>query len=191
MTLLRCSLVVIFVLAGLASSFAASASTPQFVIRTGPGQRAQLGTWRVDRDPTYGAAIEAFGDASVCTLHGWFGLPVWRSLGFRMRVTTLGGLPPGTDYCTAPDHARVDSIVVTGQNWRTALGLRIGDSVQKLRRLYPHATWHHSVWSLSTYRTICIGDCGTREYVTATLLSAVMGKGAVRKFQLSIGAQGE
>jgi hypothetical protein len=181
----------IAVLLAFGTASSASASPPQFVIRAGPGYRVQLGSWRVDRDPTYGAAIEAFGDASVCSLHSWFGLPVWRSLGFRMRVTTLGSLPAGTNYCTAPDHARVDSIVVTGRNWRTALGLRVGDRVEKLRQLYPHAVWHRVGWSLSTYRTICIGDCGTRRYVTATLLSAVVKDAIVRQFQLSIGAQGE
>jgi hypothetical protein len=51
-----------------------------YVLRAGPGDRLQLASWRVDRKPTYAAAIAAFGKASDCRpALGYAALAVWRS----------------------------------------------------------------------------------------------------------------
>jgi hypothetical protein len=164
-----------------------------YVIRAGPGYRLQLGSWRVDRKPTYAAAIDAYGNASECRpALGYAALAVWRSAGFRMFVTTLGVLPKGATFCTAPEALYIDWLIVDGKRWRTARGLRVGDTVDRLRRLYPSARRHRTVWWLVTRRAACIGLCGGEGlYVTAPMLSATTLNGRVVDFRSHLGAQGE
>jgi hypothetical protein len=172
---------------------AADLPPSSYVIRAGPGYRLQLGSWRVDRKPTYAAAIDAYGKASECRpAKGYAALAVWRSAGFRMFVTTYGLLPRGTTFCTAPEAVRIDWLIVDGKRWRTARGLRVGDTVARLRRLYPSASRHRTVWWLMTRRAACIGLCtGNRLYVTAPMLSATTLNGRVVDFRSHLGAQGE
>jgi hypothetical protein len=172
-------------------SGAAALPPSYYVVHVGPGFSVQLGPWRVDRDPTYAAAIETYGDASACTLQSWFATAVWRSAGFRLRVTTLGVLPTGTTFCSAPDHAQIDTVTIGGKRWRTDTGLHIGDPVSAIRSRYPTATAHHSTWWLVTWHAACLGDCGQRHFVTAPVLTASVVSGHIAELHLIIGAQGE
>src|SRR5207237_799471 len=111
--------------------------------------------------------------------------------GFRLRVTTLGGLPTGTTFCSAPDHAQVDTVTIGGTRWRTDKRLHIGDPTSAIRSRYPTATAHHSTWWLVTRRAVCLGDCGQRHFAIAPVLTATVRSGRVTEFHLIIGAQGE
>jgi len=84
------------VAAAVAAVVTGAAPPASYVLRAGPGDRLQLASWRVDRKPTYAAAIAAFGKASDCRpALGYAALAVRRSAGFRLFVTTLGTLPRG------------------------------------------------------------------------------------------------
>jgi hypothetical protein len=60
----------------------------------------------------------------------------WRAIGLFVEFYNLGG----DDSCR-PASGRFRRATMTGRRWRTAKGLRIGDSVARLRRLYPRATF--------------------------------------------------
>ena len=114
-----------------------------------------------------------------------------------MRLVSLG-LPGKKTVCDAPDQAPIDRVRVTGGRWYTSFGLRVGDSVAGLRRLYPRASFHRrkpgflpdSFW-LVTRRAACIGLCGNIGFVPAPVLVAEVASGRVRAFQFVVGAQGE
>ena len=55
----------------------------------------------------------------------------WKKLGVRIVTADFGGGPP----CTAT--TPVQQIVVTGKQWTTERGLKIGDSLDRVRELYP------------------------------------------------------
>lgn len=124
-------------------------------------------------------------------------LAEWRQLGVAIKLATFGGLPPGKNGCTAPNHIWVWTIRVTSKAWFTSRQLRVGSPVATLRNRYPRATktrgvreWYGSGYWLVTKRQPCIGDCDT-EYVTAPVLVAETGAGRVRTLVLVVGAQGE
>lgn len=144
--------------------------------------------------PSYAGAIKAYGLDDGCNLLSYerggepqdsLGQVTWRSLGVRIRVATLGALPDGADVCTDPKDAKLDKEWVTGRQWRTAKGLRIGDPITKLRRLYPKASRHGNSWWMVTARSIVVGP-GLYPifYVQAK-------GGRVDQFVFNIGAQGE
>lgn len=89
------------------------------------------------RDPTYRGAIRAFGRASACRLvSGPTHVQArWGTLGLRVELVTFGAMPAGEMGCTRPDLIRIDRIRVRGRRWRTARGLRVGDTVERLRAL--------------------------------------------------------
>jgi hypothetical protein len=115
-----------------------------------------------------------------------------------MELVTYGGLPSGRTGCTAPEAIQVSTVRVTGKRWYTSLGLRVGDSVTKLRRLYPRAKttagvrgWYRRGYWLVTRRAICLGDCGGTMYETAPVLVAETAAGHVTSIVFVVGAQGE
>ena len=55
----------------------------------------------------------------------------WKRLGVRMVVADFGGGPA----CAAT--TPVQQLVITGRAWRTERGLKIGDSLDRVRELYP------------------------------------------------------
>jgi hypothetical protein len=64
----------------------------------------------------------------------------WRRLGLRITFTTLGGFVHSSDNaCNAPGQVYVDVAFVTGKDWRTFAGLRMGDPAAHLKELYPRA----------------------------------------------------
>ena len=112
-------------------------------------------------------------------------------------LVTFGGVPAGKDVCTAPAAAPVNWVRVTGKQWVTARGLRVGDSLARLRRLYPHAprnprgSWPrpNAYWLVSK-RTACLGVCPTR-FVSVPQLLAEVRRGRTIAFFFHVGAQGE
>jgi hypothetical protein len=74
-------------------------------------------------------AIRAYGtpdarDAQGCPNR-------WRRLGLRLITADFGGGPPCAP--TTP----VQQIVIRSSRWRTERGLRVGDSLDRVRELYP------------------------------------------------------
>lgn len=95
------------------------------------------------RDGTVSRAIEIFGapssrdgDFEGCTL-------TWRRLGLTM--TTY--FPLGESDPCGPT-ARHSSTTVTDPRWQTSDGLRIGDPVADLRRLYPEVQEFQGAYEL-------------------------------------------
>jgi hypothetical protein len=156
-----------------------------------------LGGWRIERDPTLRGATRALGAPTSCrVLDGPdHAVAVWRPLGVTVELRTYGSLRAGETGCTAPGHIQVDHVRVTSRSWLTSLGLRVGDSTQKLRRLYPtarlkHGPWPRAYW-LVTRRGGCVGVCGTRRFVTIPVLLAEVRHGNVAAFYLQVGAEGD
>jgi hypothetical protein len=115
------------------------------VIRVGVDSET-IGPWRTGTSPTFAAAVAAFGRETTCTrleaLPG-FAAAEWRQLGLRMVFGSYG--PGAARPCRARRAVFLDNARAYGKQWQTGLGLRIGDSVAKLHRLYPRAR-------LRTYR---------------------------------------
>jgi hypothetical protein len=174
----------------------AGAQTSSFSIRTSATFQ-RLGTWRIDRDPTLRGATEALGPPTACRTirHATHGRASWRSLGVSIDLLTYGGLPEGRNACSAPARIHVNWVRVTGTRWVTSRGLRVGDPVAKLRRLYPHAranlreNWPRGYWLVSR-RTACIGICST-PFVCVPQLLAETRDGRTIAFFLHVGAQGD
>ena len=101
----------------------------------------RIGSFRVKEDGRLRGAIGAFGRPS--SLKGSGGescTAVWRPIGLTMYVYNLGGQNP----CTAR-YGFFARAVMRGPAWRTSKGLRVGDPVAKLRRLYPAAKLHRGL----------------------------------------------
>jgi len=99
-----------------------------------------IGPWRTGTTPTFAAAVAAFGRETTCRrleALSTFAAAEWRPLGLRMIFGTYGA--GGARPCHARRAVFLDNARAYGKQWRTGLGLGIGDSVAKLRRLYPHA----------------------------------------------------
>jgi hypothetical protein len=172
-----------------------------WVLRAGRSFQ-QVGQFRIDADPTYRGAIRAFGPASSCKLAviDSGAIVRWGDLGLRIRIATLAAIPTGKTACTAPADLQVDNVRITSTRWRTSLGLRVGSSVGRLRKLYPKATYHQrgqsegfpaqSYWLVTT-RTTCLGTCGSARFVTVPQLAAGVRARKVAFFSFRVGAQGE
>ena len=152
--------------------------------------------------PTYARAIAAFGPATSCRL--LYGSPTdsevrWTHLGVRIRFATLGGFSKAhANACSAPREVYVDAAYVTGNRWTTTRHLRIGDSVARLRRLYPEASyrsaridaWPAGYWLVAVRTRCAIGVCSTT-YVTVPKLVAGIRRGHVASFVFPVRAEGE
>jgi len=164
-----------------------------FIVHATPATQ-QLGALTIRSDATYQDAIDVYGKPSVCLPRKpWapFATAVWRTDGFRLKITTLGGLTPGKTFCSEPRHVQIDSAVVTGRRWHTRRGLRIGDSAAKLHRLYPHARRFLEGWGLvQVYRHCGAGICQA-EFHWVPRLTAVLRDGRVASFVFPVGAEGE
>ena len=92
-----------------------------------------IGDFRPQRDPTLGAATSVFGTPTKAVQSSSASCRVlWRSVGLRISFVNLGG-------GGACDPALTKSQIVRAfdPRWRTGKGLRIGDRLRRVRRLYP------------------------------------------------------
>jgi hypothetical protein len=159
-----------------------------FVVHATPTVQ-RFGDFNITHDPTLRGLTKVFGPYDDCTRRAWFSMAVWRTPGFRVRLTSLGGTPPPR-FCTDPK-VWIDSIVVTGKRWHTAKGLRVGDRLDKLHRLYPRAHRHPNGWGLvEVYERCVIGIC-PGAYWWKPQLTAVFRNARVVSFVFPVGAQGE
>ncbi len=195
---MKSALVVIAV--ALLMATAVSAAGPARLIQTS-AKMQRLGAWRIDQSPTLGGARRTLGEPSSCRrirLEDG-SIARWNRLGVRVVTATLGVIPSGATSCSY-DRMPVSVVTVTGREWQTSLGLRVGDTVTRLHQLYPAATFHptsrgdsspkDSYW-LVTRRAACLGQCGGARYITAPQLVAQIHAGRVKAFVFPVGAQGE
>ena len=126
------------VAAGLAAPSPADAES--FVIKargsqTGPGVVRAIGDFKPSRDPKLSAAIRAYGQPTSRSGGGELCRVRWADIGVRSRFQNFGAV----DSCQAR-HGLAQKAVVNGDRpWRTAKGLRLGDTIARLTRLYPRA----------------------------------------------------
>jgi hypothetical protein len=109
------------------------------VIRIGVASQT-IGPWRTGTTPTLAAAVAALGRETACTrleTLSAFATAEWRRLGIRMVFGSYG--PGGARPCRARRAVFLDNARAYGKQWQTSRGLKIGDSLAKLHRLYPHA----------------------------------------------------
>lgn len=151
------------------------------------------------RSVTYQDAINVFGKPTSCArLAPDTAIAIWRPLGLRLRLATLGGLPPGKNGCDAPRSIYIHSAQVVGKQWQTARGLMVGLPAEVIRQLYndaifqrhPRGDWPAPAYWLVHARTACIGVC-VKRFVTVPRLSAYVKRGRVAGFFFPVGAEGE
>jgi hypothetical protein len=142
----------------------------------------QIGAFRTKTGPQLKDAEAVFGTpSSVRKLDKMDCRAVWRSYGLSMALLDLD---------QTGDPCRNGGFVIgtmTARAWHTVLGLKIGDTVTKLRQLYPHAQLHlhadvNSGWWLVPRRSC--RDTGANPY--PGLLARTIG-GRVSAFVLQIG----
>jgi hypothetical protein len=153
-----------------------------------------IGPWRVEANPSLAGAIAAFGTPSRCTKVS--GLPgfasvEWRGLGLRAVFGTYG--IGGTRPCRAVHAVRLDSARASSREWQTGRGLRVGDRVAKLRRLYPQATlrtYHRGVAPVRGWWLVVRKNRVPDLHFVPTLLATAQG-GRVTGFVVSVHAEGD
>jgi len=165
----------------------------------------RLGDFWIDKDPTYAGAIDALGPSSSCRLvkNRFLGVDrshafaSWTMFGVAIELRTYGSLPQAKSACTAPHLIRVHTVRASDRRWRTSRGLRVGDSVTRLRRLYSSAKavhelpgWYKRGYWLVTRRVGGYeGIGGLRP--TAPVLVAETLHGRVAGFVLVVDAEGD
>jgi hypothetical protein len=122
-----------------------------FVLRVAPDRSAQLGAWVLPADGSYASARRAYGFPDSCSVTptsreiyaGWNNkLPV----GWVFRLADGAPLPTAYQVCKgAPPAASLDRGACLGTRCVTAEGLRSGDPVARLHRLYPNASAHYQL----------------------------------------------
>ena len=174
-----------FALAGVAAPTVAARAGG--TIQTGPGGVTALGSWRVSTRPTFPAAVRALGPANAVHAHNsgnsCTGTGVWSGLGLRVLFTSFSAEP----YCAA---ARAQTGTISGAagrgHWRTTRGLRVGDSVGKLKRLYPRAIHGPGGWAIVHSLHSAIAEGSRLDIVTAQIKH-----GQVFALRLWIGGAGD
>ena len=109
------------------------------VIRVGVDSQT-IGPWRTGTTPTFAAAVAALGRETTCTRLKTlpaFARAEWRQLGLRMVFGSYG--PGGARPCRARAAVFLDNARAYGKQWQTSRGLRVGDPLPNLHRLYPQA----------------------------------------------------
>ena len=174
---------VFLVMAAVLGAAAGPASAAR-VIKANPARSwgvTYLGDWHVAAHPEYGKAVHALGSPSSVENPDIPGCTVtWSGLGLRIQFESFGG---GTSCADG----RAQAAVVKGPNgrssWRTQRGLRVGDSLRKLRRLYPNARRKHSARVIVYQANPPLGD--------GSIVTAVIRRHRVASFRLWLGGAGD
>ena len=113
---------------------------------------SRLGSYRVKVDGSLAGAVAAFGEPSRIrrgSRYREFCYVSWRQLGPRIIFYNLGLANP----CQPQSGRFYEATITSRADWRTSKGLRIGDAVRGLRRLYPRARRQGNWWSLVVRRS--------------------------------------
>ncbi len=135
-------------LAGNGSSVAGTNSDVIAIDQRGFQLGQLVWNWQAhNRAVTLTDFIGAFGHESTCVIGQSRAAShvAWQSRGVRGDFTTLGGFPhSGDNACTAPAYVQPDTVEVFDGVWRSGRGLHVGETVARLRVMYPRATQIHS-----------------------------------------------
>ena len=173
---------ILLLLAGFLAASAAQARADFVVVAGGPRLERRIGPFHFLRDlGRYPAAVRLFGSPSsrtagtgrrdnLCVVR-------WGRLGLRMEFSAT---PAGPCSDSALGRSAWAGATLSSGPWRTDKGLRLGDSLDKLRRLYAQASYRNQppvapAWLLLFVR----GEVGT-----AVLLQAQVRGGRVTSLQL-------
>lgn len=175
------------VLAAAAIMAPTAAARPGGVIQTGRNGVTALGAWHVSKHPTFQSAVYALGAASAVHVHtrgnSCTGTGAWKGLGLRVLFTSFSADP----YCA---RVRAQTGTISGasgrRHWQTARGLRVGDSLGKLKRLYPRAIRGHEGWAIVFSRHSVVAEGSRLDVVTAQVRG-----NRVSSFRLWIGGAGD
>jgi hypothetical protein len=145
------------------------------------GRVLAIGDFKPERDPTVGAALDAFGEPSSQRRLGNTACKLaWHGHGVKILFANFGG-----GGACQEDLGRSQTARAYGDRWRTVKGLRVGARLGRLRRVYPSATQHGRSWWLVT----AVSPFGeTHRY---PVLAATVRGGRVGSFALIIGAAGD
>jgi hypothetical protein len=183
----RIAILVAISLAAVGVAAPAAAAKPGGSIQTGPNGVTALGSWHVSTHSTFPAAVRALGAANQVQAHphgsSCTGIGTWSGLGLRVVFTSFSTDP----YCKA---VRAQTGTISGaagrRHWQTARGLRVGDSLGKLKQLYPKAVKGHGGWAIVYSLHSVIAEGSRLDIVTAQV------KGnRVSAFKLWIGGAGD
>jgi hypothetical protein len=153
-----------------------------------------IGPWRTGTTPTFAAAVAALGRETTCarlkTLPA-FATAEWRRLGLRMVFGSYG--PGGARPCRARQAVFLDNARAYGKQWRTGRGLRIGDSVAKLHRLYPQARLRTYIRGVAPVRGwwLVVRTSRLPDYHHEPAPLAKMHAGHVTEFVVNVHAEGD
>lgn len=142
------------------------------MVRTAASGAGNLAGWPLRREPLAGGVVRIGPPASLSRVPRGC-LARWPALGAAMLVTGAG------DPCAA-ESAAVRWARLSGAIWRTQRGLVVGDSLARLRQLYPKARPRQGRWWLVTGR-----QAGSRR--PAPRLRAEVGAGRVRALWVDVG----
>jgi hypothetical protein len=113
----------------------------------------------------------------------------WVGRGIRIDSRTNRAHPAAKTGCSSPTLIHVSEIRLTERRWVTSLGLRVGDTISKLRRLYPRSPYararpgssrneYYLVWRHERCRGSC-SQQAKRQGVNHPLLTAQVENGKV------------
>ena len=103
--------------------------------QTGLGKVHAIGDFKPSRNPRLGAAIRAYGQPTSRVGGGEICRVRWAALGVRIAFQNFGGV----DSCDPRGGRAQNAVIKRDRRWRTEKGLRIGDTVRRLRRLHRRA----------------------------------------------------
>ncbi len=166
-----------------AGATAAAAAT---TIRWKDGKLTRIGDLDLSRTPTIMRATAAFGAPTTKRRDGRALCVVdWSALSLRGHFVNLGRTPAGQTTCSATV-GKLQTAELRGRALATQNGLRVGDTLARLRRLHPAARRHGSTWWLATAPNP-FGSAGAR----MSIVRANVKDGKVSALVLWIGAAGE
>ena len=165
---------------------AAAPGTPT-TIRWSDGKVTRIGALDLSRTPTIKRATDAFGPPTSKRLSGKVLCVVdWRGLRLRGNFVNLGGPMPGRTTCST-SVGKLQTAEIRGRAFQTQAGLRVGDTLARLRRLHPAARRHGTTRWLATAPDVF--GANARDRFAIVRANAKAGK--VCAFVLWIGAAGE
>ncbi|MEA2419679.1 MAG: hypothetical protein QOE60_1885 [Thermoleophilaceae bacterium] len=169
--------------AALFGGVAAPASAAR-VIKANPARSwgvTYLGSWHVTAHPEFGKAVHALGSPSNVANPDIPGCrATWSGLGLRIQFESFGG---GVSCSDGLAQAAIVKGAAGRSSWRTQRGLRVGDSLRKLRRLYPNARRRPSARVIVYQRNPALGD--------GSIVTAVIREHRVASFRLWLGGAGD
>jgi hypothetical protein len=163
---------------------AAAAASAQGVIKANPARSwgvTYLGGWHVAARPEYGKAVYALGTPTSVENPDIPGCAAtWSALGLRIQFESFGG---GSSCADGRAQAAIVKRANGRSSWRTQRGLRVGDSLRRLRRLYPRARHRPAARVIVYQRNPVLGD--------GSIITAVIRKHRVASFRLWLGGAGD